>query len=70
MILASILFGIVTGIVSFIAALFAGQGIALALGFYVLGGMLGLVGMLAIMALRVSMKSDRRRDGSLVAARG
>lgn len=71
MILASILFGILTGIVGFAGALIAGHGLLVALGLYVLGGMAGVVLTLALLALR-GLVRPARVDGAdgLVALRG
>jgi hypothetical protein len=71
MILASILFGILTGIVGFAAALVAGHGLLMALGLYVLGGMGGVILTLALLGLRGLVRPARvgRADG-LVAVRG
>jgi hypothetical protein len=67
MILASIAFGIVTGIVACAAALIAGQGLMVALGVYVLGGIAGVVAMLAISGVRSLVRAMTRE--SFVAAR-
>jgi hypothetical protein len=69
MILASIAFGIVTGIVSFAAALIAGQGLIVALGVYILGGIAGVVAMLAISGVRSLVRAPVRARDSFVAAR-
>lgn len=48
MIMASILVGIVAGVVSFMAGLVSGQGLMSSVGLYVMGG---FVGMLAVLVL-------------------
>jgi hypothetical protein len=71
MILASILFGILTGIVGFAAALIAGHGLLMALGLYVLGGMAGVVLTLCMLGLRSLVRASRVGGaGALVAVRG
>lgn len=52
MFMASILVGIVAGLVSFFAGLIAGQGLGLAFGLYILGGLAGMALMLALAGLR------------------
>ena len=70
MAIASILIGIFTGIVSFGAALVAGHGFVLALGFYILGGMIGVLVALALMVLRPQALRQGQQSGSMVAVRG
>ena len=62
MAIASILLGIVTGVVSFAAALFAGHGLAVAFGLYIVGGMVGLLVTLTVFALRTMGRPSRRQD--------
>lgn len=69
MILASIALGIVTGILSFAAALFAGHGLMVALGVYALGGIVGVAAMLAIGAVRSLARAPAQPRDSFVAAR-
>lgn len=52
MAMASILVGIVSGLLSFVAGLVIGQGVMLALGLYILGGLSGMVLTLMLVALR------------------
>lgn len=71
MILASILFGILTGIVGFAAALIAGHGLLMALGLYVLGGMGGVILTLCLLGLRGFVRPVRNNSPEgLVALRG
>lgn len=52
MAIASILAGIFSGMLSFLVGLIAGHGLVLALGLYVMGGLTGMVLMLAFVAIR------------------
>jgi len=70
MALASILVGIVTGVLSFGAALIAGHGLALAVGFYVMGGLFGTLVALMLVAMRLGLQRLARPAGRLQAIRG
>lgn len=69
MILASLLFGILAGITGFAAALIAGHGVLVALGLYVLGGMVGVAVTLGVLALRGLVRQPRiaGAEGAIVA---
>lgn len=69
MAVAFILIGIMTGMLSFGAALVAGQGLMLAFGFYILGGMAGVVVALLAVGLRVALRRVGRSGGAMVALR-
>jgi uncharacterized membrane protein YuzA (DUF378 family) len=68
--MASILIGILTGVFSFAAALVAGQGFVMAFGFYILGGIAGVVAALAVVALRAGIRRHANAGGRLIALRG
>ncbi len=70
MAIASILIGIMTGIVSFVAALIAGHDLALAFGFYVLGGMVGVFVTVALVLLRPRTQRQEQAGAGMVAVRG
>lgn len=70
MAIASILIGIMTGIVSFGAALVAGHGLALAFALYILGGMVGMVATLVLVLLRPRAMRQGQSTGDMVAVRG
>jgi hypothetical protein len=70
MAMASILIGIFFGMFSFAAALVAGHGLVLAIGFYVIGGMVGVFAALAILALRAGIRRHVGAGGRMMALRG
>ncbi|MFN3291976.1 MAG: hypothetical protein ACK4S2_11135 [Gemmobacter sp.] len=69
MILASLLSGILAGITGFAAALIAGHGLPVALGLYVLAGMVGVAVTLGLMTLRGLVRQPRvaSAEGAIVA---
>lgn len=70
MAVASILIGILAGVFSFGAALVAGHGFLLAIGFYIIGGMVGMAAALGIVALRALIRRHAATGGALIALRG
>ncbi len=70
MIMASIIVGIVAGMASFLAGLIAGQGLVLSFGFYVAGGMAGMLGAILIATLRYWAQERRADTLELAGAQG
>jgi len=68
MAIASILAGIVSGMVSFVATLVMGQGVLLALGAYVVMGLVGALAIIAVGAVRTT-GSKAPYGRAMVAAR-
>lgn len=68
MAIASIFVGIVSGMLSFVVGLIVGQGLLLALGLYILGGLSGMVLTLAVTGLRSRARPEADIDLSLETA--
>lgn len=67
MAIASIMVGVLVGIISFILALTSGYGIFAAAGFYVLGGLLSTGTLMLAWVIRGVIATPSSREGQAVA---